>query len=116
LPAAVILCTNRLSAIDPAVQRRAAGIYEFHRPDAQQRRAVLEAPLGEIGLSAAEIDKIVAATGSERAKPGFTFSDLTQRLIPTLVLDAYPDRAITASRALKLAREIRPTPPFKDGK
>ena len=45
LPAAVILCTNRLSAIDPAVQRRAADIFEFRRPNDAQRRAVLEAPL-----------------------------------------------------------------------
>ena len=30
--AAIILCTNRLSAIDPAVQRRAADIFIFHRP------------------------------------------------------------------------------------
>ena len=33
LPAVVILCTNRLAAIDPAVQRRAAEIFEFRRPD-----------------------------------------------------------------------------------
>ena len=116
MPAAVILCTNRLSAIDPAVQRRAAGIYEFHRPNSEQRLAVLDTPLREAGLSTAEIEKIVEATGGDRTKPGFTYSDLTQRLIPMLVLDAYPDKAITAARALKLVREIRPTPPFKDGK
>ncbi len=114
VPAAIILCTNRLSAIDPAVQRRAAEIFSFHRPDAEQRRAVLEGPLGEAGLRAAEIEQIVVVTGEGRAKPGFTYSDLTQRLIPTIVLDAYPDRPITAARALELATAIRPTPPFKD--
>lgn len=114
VPAAVILCTNRLSAIDPAVQRRAADIFSFHRPNAEQRRAVLEGPLGEAGLRAGDIDGIVAVTGEDRSRPGFTYSDLTQRLIPTLVLDAYPDRPITAARALELAKSIRPTPPFKD--
>lgn len=114
VPAAVILCTNRLSAIDPAVLRRAAEIFIFNRPNAEQRRAVLEVPLGEVGLRNAEIEQIVAATGENRTRPGFTYSDLTQRLIPTLVLDAYPDHPITASRAVELARALVPTPPFKD--
>ena len=51
LPAVVVLCTNRLSAIDPAVQRRAAEIFEFRRPDEAQRRTVIEAPLAEAGLA-----------------------------------------------------------------
>ena len=42
VPAAVIMCTNRLSAIDPAVQRRAAHIIEFTRPNKEQAAAVLK--------------------------------------------------------------------------
>lgn len=113
VPAAIILCTNRLSAIDPAVQRRAAEIFSFSRPNTEQRRAVLDGPLTEAGLNSKDIERIVAATGEGR-EVGLTYSDLTQRLIPTLVLDAYPDRPITAARALELAKTIRPTPPFKD--
>lgn len=117
LPAAVILCTNRLSAIDPAVQRRAADIFEFHRPNETQRRAVIEGPLREAGFAAAQIDRLVQITGSVRqGAPSFTFSDLTQRLLPTLVLDAYPDRAITFNRAVEIATAIKPTPPFRDGR
>ncbi|AMX98797.1 AAA family ATPase [Mesorhizobium ciceri] len=115
VPAAVILCTNRLSAIDPAVQRRAAEIFSFHRPNSEQRRAVLDGPLTEAGLRPSDVERIVSATGEDHVRPGFTYSDLTQRLMPTLVLDAYPDRPITAVRALELAKSIRPTPPFKDG-
>lgn len=114
VPAAVLLCTNRLSAIDPAVQRRAADIFVFHRPNAEQRRAVLDGPLTEGGLDEGEIKRIVAATGENSKRPGFTYSDLTQRLIPNLVLDAYPDRAITGARALEVTQKILPTPPFKD--
>ena len=45
LPAAAIMCTNRLNALDPAVKRRAADILIFERPDDAQRYAVLaEAP------------------------------------------------------------------------
>lgn len=116
LPAAVVLCTNRLSAIDPAVQRRAAEVFLFRRPNDAQRRAVIEGPLGELGFSAPQIEQIVQLTGAsaERAY-GYTFSDLTQRLIPTLVLDAYPDGPVQFDRALELIATMRPTPPFQDG-
>ena len=41
LPAAVIMCTNRLSALDPAVRRRAADVFSFSRPNDEQRGIVL---------------------------------------------------------------------------
>jgi AAA+ superfamily predicted ATPase len=116
VPVAVILCTNRLSAIDPAVQRRAADIFQFIRPDSSQRRAVLETPLSEAGFASTEINRIVELTGPKgQGDYGFTFSDLTQRLLPTLVLDAYPERPVTFQRALQLIVSMKPTPPFKDG-
>jgi AAA+ superfamily predicted ATPase len=115
LPAAVILCTNRLGAIDPAVRRRAADIFEFHRPDAAQRSEVIQRPLREVGFTDPEIAEIVEVTGGRQGgEIGFTFSDLTQRLLPTLVLDAYPDRPVTFARALEIVSAIRPTPPFRD--
>ncbi len=116
LPAAVVLCTNRLSAIDPAVQRRAADIFEFRRPNDVQRRVVIETPLTEAGFSGAEIDRLVRMTGESKDRPyGFTFSDLTQRLLPTLVLDAYPDRPVTFARAIEIVGVMKATPPFRDG-
>jgi AAA+ superfamily predicted ATPase len=115
LPAVVILCTNRLSSIDPAVQRRAADIFLFVRPNELQRRAVLETPLSEVGFSSAEISKIIKLTGSTETSPaGFTYSDLTQRLLPTLVLDAYPDKPITFHRAVELLGTIVATPQFAE--
>ena len=116
LPAVVILCTNRLSAIDPAVQRRAADIFEFQRPNDAQRKIVLEGPLSEAGFSNEEIDAIVCLTGAgSKGGVGFTFSDLTQRLLPTLILDAYPELPISYNRALQLLPDIKPTPPFQAG-
>ena len=115
LPAAVILCTNRLSAIDPAVRRRAADIFEFRRPNDAQRRAVFDVPLSEAGFTRSQIDKLVQMTGAPKpTEVGFTFSDLTQRLMPTLVLDAYPDRAISFNRAVELVGAMKPTPQFRD--
>lgn len=113
LPAAVIMCTNRLTAIDPAVQRRAAQIFKFYRPNKVQRMAVLEAPLTEIGLSKEEINEIAELTGPSKERVyGFTFSDLTQRFLPTLLLDAYPGGPVTFKQAVHLLNTLQPTPPF----
>ena len=115
LPAAVIMCTNRLSALDPAVKRRAADILSFARPTAVQREAVLTPALSEFGFSQTEILAIVSATGENVNEYGFTFSDLTQRLLPSIILDAYPNSPVEASRALEITRSTKPTPPFQDG-
>lgn len=115
LPAAVIMCTNRIGALDPAVRRRAADILTFDRPDDAQRRAVLGAAFERVGFSKSQIDALVAATGPGKSiQHGFTFSDLTQRLVPAIVLDAYPSRPIDATRALEIAREMKHTPPFEE--
>ena len=115
LPAAVIMCTNRLGALDPAVQRRAADILTFARPDEEQRTAVLAHPLRQLGLSEMQIEDVVSATGVRRNLGyGFTFSDLTQRLLPAIVLDAYPDNAVNPRRAIEIAGNMTPTAPFQE--
>jgi SpoVK/Ycf46/Vps4 family AAA+-type ATPase len=115
IPAAVIMCTNRLGALDPAVRRRAADVLSFNRPSDEQRRYILGYSLEKLGLSDSHINALVAATGAQRGQEvGYTFSDLTQRLIPAIVLDAYPYRAVDGARAVAIAQEMAPTPPFRD--
>ena len=113
LPAAVIMCTNRYEALDPAVKRRSAEILSFGRPDEERRRSLLAPKLAELGFEEPEIEALVASTGPRNGGPGFTYSDLTQRLIPAIVLDAFPERAITPTRALAIADEMEPTAPFE---
>ncbi len=115
LPAVVILCTNRLAAIDPAVRRRAAEIFLFERPNPEQRLSVIEGPLMEVGFTKKEIDEIVKRTGPTSSRDfGFTYSDITQRLLPALVLDAYPNNPIGFKRSLEVLADIHPTKPFKE--
>lgn len=115
LPAVVIMCTNRLNALDPAVRRRAADILQFQRPDDDQRRALLSGPLTELGFSPTHVEQFVKVTGKIPGRAyGFTFSDLTQRLLPTIVLDAYPSKAVQPSRAMEVAASIVPTRPFEE--
>jgi len=116
LPAAVIMCTNRLGALDPAVKRRAADILTFKRPDEAQRHAVLDEPLRQLGFTKAEIERVVTATGAVKGRDyGFTFSDLTQRLVPAIVLDAYPAQPVRPTRALEIVEQTVPTAPFQEG-
>lgn len=115
LPAAVIMCTNRIGSLDPAIKRRAAEILFFNRPNKNEREAVLNEPLQELGLSKGDIAEIVEITGEKNGyNYGFTFSDLTQRLLPSIILDAYPDKKVTASSAIEIAKNIIPTSPFKE--
>lgn len=114
LPAAVIMCTNRLNALDPAVRRRAADVMAFARPNEEQRAHILSLRLGPLGLGRGHVQAIVEATGQSRTGPGFTFSDLTQRLLPAIALDAYPDRAVEGARAVEIARAMTATPAFLD--
>lgn len=117
LPAAVIMCTNRVGALDPAVKRRAALILTFNRPNELQRVAALAKVMKEVGFSAAEVKQLGKITGPNKELDrdyGYSYSDLTQRLLPAIVLDAYPDQAISAARALEIASSMAPTPPFKE--
>ena len=81
-PMGIIMCTNRLSAIDPAVRRRAAEIIEFSRPNEAQCKAALH-PLMEVGFTEEQISRIAEVTGKQENGYGFTYSDIVQRLLPT---------------------------------
>lgn len=110
------MCTNRLSALDPAVKRRAAEILVFGRPEIEQRRLVLSNALFPFGLTDADVEVLVEVTGPTKDRAyGFAFSDLTQRLIPSIILDAYPTSKVTAVRAVDITMGTIPTPPFQDG-
>jgi AAA+ superfamily predicted ATPase len=114
LPIAVIMCTNRLDAIDPAVRRRAAAVFVFMRPNCEQRLAVLRNGLQGSGIAEKQLLELADATGEMNGRAyGFTYSDITQRLIPSIVLDAFPEQAVSGGRAIELAKNLEPTPPFK---
>lgn len=115
LPVAVIMCTNRMQAIDPAIARRAAETIIFERPDENKRAALLQPALTEVGFSPDQIDTVTNMTGATNGRDyGFTFSDLTQKLFHAIVMEAYPDKAIDFARVISIIEKIKPTPPFKN--
>jgi AAA+ superfamily predicted ATPase len=115
VPAAVIMCTNRLNSLDPAIRRRAAEILKFRRPDTDQRRKVLLNPLKELGFTDEQIEQVVDLTGNrDNREYGFTFSDLTQRLLPIIVLQAFPMSKVNPEEAIETIMGIKPTKPFNE--
>jgi AAA+ superfamily predicted ATPase len=116
---AVLFITNRPDALDPAIRRRAALRLTFARPDDQQRAELLRRSIPELELSAKDLRELVAATGADSKKKygaTFTWSDITDRLIPAAVRDAYAARRPLASADLVAhAREMEPTPLMHGG-
>lgn len=113
-PAAVVMCTNRISAIDPAVRRRAADVIEFRRPAEAQRAVILKDGLEGLGFSAEQIEQLAKVNGAHDGGADFTYADLTDRFLPNLVLHCYPDQKITYEAALTILRDLRATPAFNE--
>lgn len=113
LPCLTIMCTNRLAALDPAIQRRAAAVFEFKRPSLELRKKLLRSALHGVNFSEDDIQAIATVLGETKQRPyGFTFSDITQRFIPALILTAYPALKISRELALEIAGKTQPTRPF----
>jgi AAA+ superfamily predicted ATPase len=111
----VVMCTNRLNALDPAVRRRAAAVFEFTRPTQELRKHLLETQLANTGLGKSDFETIAQQLGeTAKRKYGYTFSDITQRFIPSLILAAYPKHKITCDLSLEVIARMSPTPPFKE--
>ena len=113
LPVLVLMCTNRPDAIDPAVLRRSARIFEFSRPSEDFRRQILRSEFDGTGLSELALDQLVALTGPSSERPyGCTYSDLRQRLVPDAVLNALGSGPITEEGLIQVATDFEPTRPF----
>jgi AAA+ superfamily predicted ATPase len=116
LPVLTVMCTNRLEAIDPAVRRRASDAFSLERPSELQRRVVLERGLAGAGLDDQELDELARMTGDTTGRGyGFTYSDLVDRLIPSAVLAAYPDRPVTFPLLVEQLAVVEPSKPFGHG-
>lgn len=109
----IIMSTNRVGAVDPAIRRRAAAVFEFTRPNKELRLKLLSLKLAGTGLSERDLSEISDSMGENKKREyPYTCSDITQRFVPSLVLAAYPDQKITKALALEVVEEIQPSPPF----
>ncbi len=113
LPVLVVMCTNRLDALDPAVRRRAAVEYSFERPNLAQRTALFAAALAGTGISSEDVADLAQAAGDQGLGYGHTYSDLTNRVVPDAVLAAFPNAKLTADTLRHAIQTNAATPPFR---
>lgn len=114
---AVLFATNLAQSLDSAILRRAAASYHFSRPTPAQRAELLARILAGSDFSQKDIKAMVQAT-EPRAVPGFgigshryTYSDLTQRVVPTAVEAAiWAQEKLTLALILKACERVLPTP------
>lgn len=109
-----ILCTNRMSVLDPAVLRRASIVEQFQRPTDEQRRELFEMDLGDLGLKPGQVAALVAATRAVGETPPWTYSDIRTRLYPAAVALAFPDNALTFEHLEQALTVVSPSPALVD--
>jgi SpoVK/Ycf46/Vps4 family AAA+-type ATPase len=109
-----ILCTNRLSVLDAALQRRAAIVEEFKRPDPAARQQLFAMDLAGLNPSPAQIARLVEMTGERGGKPGWTYSDIRTRLYPASLAKAFPNQALTVEVLVEVATNMSPSPVMVD--
>lgn len=109
----VILCTNRIAALDPAILRRAAFVEEFCRPSDSERREILSMDCYGLNLPLETIDELVRLTGSAGPhKLPYTFSDLRTRLLPEALALAFPTRPVSSEDLVSAVSKVAPTRPI----
>ncbi len=100
--------------LDAALQRRAAIVEEFLRPNEDERRALLKMDLTGISLTESQIVELVAATGPKNGAPSWTFSDIRTRLYPAALASAFPNQALNFTHLHDAAKNLRPSPIMED--
>jgi SpoVK/Ycf46/Vps4 family AAA+-type ATPase len=110
----VFLCTNRASILDAAIQRRAAIMEEFCRPDDTERRKLFSADLKGLKLTDSQIGALVSATAATASQPAWTYSDIRTRLYPAALAMAFPREALRYDHLKNAAAALKPSPVMKD--
>lgn len=109
---AVILITNRLKVLDPAVVRRATLVINFSRPDKEGRKKVFQTLLAGTDLKDKELNELVDA--SETKNNPYSFSDLVQRIGRQAMMQAIShDRPFDARIIKEIIKTVEPSPMIK---
>lgn len=105
---AVLMITNRARAMDPALLRRAALTLEFTRPGPVERHHLFERLLAGSRYEAQDLELLVSR--SERPVR-FSYSDLTQRVARTAILESLrKDEPFGPGSLLVALESVEPSP------
>ena len=112
---AVILITNRMSVLDPAVRRRASLELQFKRPGEKQLYQVFGAILDKTETNRSEIEKLIDMAISKNIR--YSYSDLFHKVGNKALLDSIRNnRKFTAQSLTDALKTITPSPLLDEGK
>lgn len=118
---AVIFATNLLPALDSAIMRRAMVTYRFDRPTPAQRADLFQRLLAPIELNKSDLGRLVQLTearpipslgkSNRVAAHRYTYSDISQRIIPRAVEEAvYAREPLQVEHLIHACQAVPPTP------
>jgi hypothetical protein len=117
MPIAVIFATNLAQSLDSAIVRRAIVTYHFDRPTDEQRAELFRRLLTTIPLREEDIEQLVVLTqprtlsGFDALAHRYTYSDISQRIIPQAVEDAiYKQESLSMEQLISACKRTLPTP------
>jgi SpoVK/Ycf46/Vps4 family AAA+-type ATPase len=107
----VVLITNRVTVLDPAIMRRSSLHLKFNRPNDEDRRKVFEYLFRGSKISDKELDNLVDA--SRTSSTPFSYSDLINRVAKQAVFRAVNlNKPFSSSIYLEMLKETEPSPPM----
>lgn len=110
---AVVLITNRLSVLDPAVRRRASLELVFERPDKEQLELVFQRILSGTNSSKKDIRLLVELASSKKVP--FSYSDLTQKVAKAALLKSFKHgQKFSVEMIVDVLKETEPSPMLED--
>lgn len=108
----VLLITNRLKVLDPAVVRRSTKILHFERPNQIARELLFKSIFAGVEISENAIKDIVTATESEEAL--YSYSDLVQKVGKAAIFKAINmDKPFSTEIYLEVLGTVKPSPLLK---
>jgi AAA+ superfamily predicted ATPase len=113
LPIAVILITNRLNVLDPAIRRRSLSDINFQRPENQNLKSFLSTVLKGIKHSENDFNEILNYMGQK--KMPYSYSDIVVRVYKPVVLKALKNnKSVDIVDFKSQLKTVEPTPLLVD--
>lgn len=108
---AVILISNRLSALDPAILRRSATTLNFERPNAEIRRNLFIHLFKKLDFKSSDLKISDLVEITERNSLRFTYSDILKKGLKTALVTAVENEKPLTPLLLKdVLSKMQPTP------
>jgi SpoVK/Ycf46/Vps4 family AAA+-type ATPase len=105
----VIMITNRIDVIDPAVRRRCSLHLTFERPSGERLKGLIVSILEGIDYKDTELSKLIQACEAPATR--YSSSDIVHRICKQAVYDAISkDEPLTVSLITKRVKLTEPTP------